>query len=312
VSGETKAVTRRPDRTPLSQRDPVQLAQHFVSSGFFKDANDLSKAVVKMVAGEELGLGPMASMQGIHIIEGKPSLSANLLGVQVKRSGAYNFRPKRVSAEGAEIAFFENGEEIGISAFTLEQAKRAGLVRKGSGWEKYPEAMLFARALSQGVRWYCPDVTAGSPAYTPEELGAEVDEQGEPIPVESTVEVHEPQTEAPTLDPARVVSLVEGIDIVKPQLTEMGINWWDGLNMVLGSLGIDAFDFAMSKEESFHLSRLTVEQADKLDAELQRMADEVSEEVDGEVVEEERTPDGVAADAMAQAFAEGGGEDAGA
>lgn len=286
MSEETKAVARRPDRTPLSQRDPVQLAQHFVSSGFFKDANDLSKAVVKMVAGEELGLGPMASMQGIHIIEGKPSLSANLLGVQVKRSGAYNFRPKRVSAEGAEITFFENGEEIGVSSFTLEQAKRAGLVRKGSGWEKYPEAMLFARALSQGVRWYCPDVTAGSPAYTPEELGAEVDEQGEPVVVETTV-VHEPQAEpAPTLDPARVAHLIEGIEIVKAQLSENGINWWDGLNMVLGSLGLDAFDFAASKKVGDHLGRLTDEQADILDAELQRMADEAPEEVDGEVVQE--------------------------
>jgi hypothetical protein len=41
--------------------------------------------------------------------------------------------------------------------------------------------MLFARAMSNGVRWYCPDVTNGNAVYTPEELGAEVDEDGNVI-----------------------------------------------------------------------------------------------------------------------------------
>lgn len=283
MSGD-KAVARRPDRTPLSQRDPVQLAEHFVASGYFKDVNDLSKAVVKVVAGEELGLGPMASMQGIHIIEGKPSLSANLLGVQVKRSATYNYRPKRVSAEGAEIAFFENGEEIGVSTFTLEQARRAGLVRKGSGWEKYPEAMLFARALSQGVRWYCPDVTAGSTAYTPEELGADVDEAGEPVGVETTAEVSQSAAEGPQLDPARIAHLAEGVEIVKPELETMGNGWLDGLNLVLGALDIDGFDPAADFDSQ--LAKLSPEQADSLDAEIQKLAGEPAEEVDGEVVQE--------------------------
>jgi hypothetical protein len=30
--------------------------------------------------------------------------------------------------------------------------------------------MYFARALTQGVRWFCPDVTSGTPAYVPEEI----------------------------------------------------------------------------------------------------------------------------------------------
>jgi hypothetical protein len=280
VSGE-QAVTRKPDRTPLSQRNPVQLAEHFVASGYFKDASDLSKAVVKMVAGEELGLGPMASMQGIHIIEGKPSLSANLLGVQVKRSASYNFRPKVVNAERAEIAFFEDGEEIGVSAFTMEQAKRAGLVRKGSGWEKYPEAMLFARALSQGVRWYCPDVTAGSPAYTPEELGADVDETGEPLPDQLDVAEPSPTVEQEALPVERVEHLIEGIEICKPHFAESGVTWVDGLNLLLGSIGINAF---APSEIDPQLAKLTIKEADKLDLELQRLADE--EIVDGEIVEE--------------------------
>jgi hypothetical protein len=277
---QEQAIARRPDRTPLSQRNPVALAEHFWKSGYFTDVRSMSQAVVKIVAGEELGYGPMTSMQGIHIIEGKPSLSANLLGALVKGSERYNYRPREVTAEVAIIAFYENGEEIGLSEFTIDQAKAAGLIRAKSGWEKFPAAMLFARAMSQGVRWFCPDVTAGSPAYTPEELGAEVDEQGEPLFVES---VAEPTEQAPTgLPPDRIAHLVEGIEILKPHFAENGVTWLDGLNIELGSLGIDGF--SPTEEIDPQIAKLTIEQADALDARLSALAE--PEEVSGEVVEE--------------------------
>jgi hypothetical protein len=61
--------------------------------------------------------------------------------------------------------------------------------------------MLFARAMSNGVRWYCPDVTNGNAVYTPEELGAEVDEDGNVI--EGTYGVPE-QVEQPEPEPDQV------------------------------------------------------------------------------------------------------------
>jgi ApbE superfamily uncharacterized protein (UPF0280 family) len=44
------------------------LATHFLKSGWFKDVTDLSKAVVKIMAGQELGIGPMASMTGFFAL----------------------------------------------------------------------------------------------------------------------------------------------------------------------------------------------------------------------------------------------------
>jgi hypothetical protein len=49
-------------------------------------------------------------------------------------------------------------------------AERAGLL-KNPTWRSYPEAMLFSRALTAGMRTHCPDALGGHPAYTPEELG---------------------------------------------------------------------------------------------------------------------------------------------
>lgn len=187
------------------------LGEIFVKSGFFKDTRDQYQAVVKILYGRELGFSPVVSMMGINIIDGKPSITANLLGTLVKRSGRYNYRVTETSATRCEIAFFEiNGaggrEEVGTSVFTIEDAKQAGLMGKRN-WQQYPKAMLFARALSAGVKLYCPDVSA-SPLYVPEELGAEVNEEGEVTKLPksaASVEVIEKDIElgSPVMEAAR-------------------------------------------------------------------------------------------------------------
>jgi hypothetical protein len=72
-------------------------------------------------------------------------------------------------------------EELGEFTYAIEDAERAGLVKEGSSWVKYPQNMLFARAISSGVRLYCPDVFNGNLVYVPEEMGVQVDEDGEPV-----------------------------------------------------------------------------------------------------------------------------------
>jgi hypothetical protein len=60
--------------------------------------------------------------------------------------------------------------------------------------------MLFARAMSNGVRWFCPDVFSGNTVYTPDELGAETDDNGVIVVDGSTgeiIEEHKPSPKAP-------------------------------------------------------------------------------------------------------------------
>ena len=274
-------IVPRPDRTPLSQRDPVSIAKHFAASGYFADAEEMSQAVVKIVAGEELGFGPMTAMAGIHIIEGKPSLSANLIATCVKRPALplggrnpYSYRiltPMEKRAEECEIAFFElepggGKEEIGRSKFTIAMANRAGLIRARSGWEKYPEALLFARTLTQGVRWYCPDVTAGSPAYTPEELGADVNEYGEVVAIPAPAPSSEAHEEAPSgPDAERIEQLERGIELVDVEFSRLCV--------LFGSVGAEAPKINRGDSLRVALRQLTPEQADKLDKLLHREAD---------------------------------------
>jgi len=150
--------------------DLITVGALLVKSGFFKDTKSVSQAVAKILAGQELGIGPLRSMSEIHIIEGKPALGSTLIASLIKRSGKYNFRTVEHTEEACEILFLEGDEEVGRSRFTFAQAEAAGLPKRGPSWHSFRRNMLWARALTNGARWFCADVFGGA-VYTPEELG---------------------------------------------------------------------------------------------------------------------------------------------
>ncbi len=156
--------------------DLIELGKALAASGYFKDATETAQAVTKVLAGRELGIPPIASMTGVYIVEGRITLGANLMAAVIKRHPRYDYRVVKLSDELAEIAFFENGEQVGTSEFTMADARRAGLADK-QNFKRYPRNMLMWRALSNGAKFYCPDAFAGAPVYTPDELGAEIDPQ---------------------------------------------------------------------------------------------------------------------------------------
>jgi hypothetical protein len=152
-------------------------------SGSFRDVHNPEQAMVKIQLGAEHGFSMMASLCNIHIIEGKPSMSAGLIAAKVKQSGIYRFVVKTSTAVLCELQFFEREDrsptgawfECGVVTWTIEEAKQADLLGdKKPNWKRYPSDMLFARALTRGVRRFCPDLFFGS-IYTPEELGDTVD-----------------------------------------------------------------------------------------------------------------------------------------
>ncbi len=171
--------------------DVFRIGEVFAKSGYFSDAKDASQAIVKIIAGREIGIGTMASMTGIHIVQNKPTLSANLIASLIKnKNSGYNYRVREMSETACEIEFFEKSESIGKSRFTLDEAKTAGLTSRDI-WKKYPKNMLFARAISNGAKWFCPDVFNGVPIYTPDELGAKnLNEDGDIIPMSAPATVH--------------------------------------------------------------------------------------------------------------------------
>ena len=161
-------------------------AKLLAASGYFgADGGVVGMAQVaaKIMAGRELGFGPFASVNGIHIIQGKPTVGANLMAAAVRAHPRYDYRVKELSDTICELEFLDNGKPAGNSRFTIEEAKIAELStgKNQATWKKYPRNMLFARAMSNGVRWYAPDIFSGNAVYLPEELDAEVDADGNVI-----------------------------------------------------------------------------------------------------------------------------------
>jgi len=155
--------------------DLVRLARVFAASGLFGRAGNqetqVAECAIRLMAGMEAAFSPFASATGIHIINGKPAFSANLLAQAVRRHPDYDYRVLEKTATACRIKFLSRGEVLGEELFTIEMAERAGLL-KNPTWRSYPEAMLFSRALTAGMRTHCPDALGGHPAYTPEELGS--------------------------------------------------------------------------------------------------------------------------------------------
>jgi hypothetical protein len=113
-----------------------------------------------ILLGREMHLGPMAALRGIDVIEGRPSLTAQMLGA-------------RIYAAGHRIEWGDNtdkkcsvritrGDGLGSAevTWTMADAQRAGLAGK-SNWQKYPRQMLRARALTEAASMACPDVALG-------------------------------------------------------------------------------------------------------------------------------------------------------
>lgn len=171
---ETAIEARQPDITTLGKV--------FYESGMFPDVKSQAQAAVKIAAGAELGFAPVYSMQKVYLIKGRVAIAAEAMGALIKKSSIFNYKVQKLDDTECTLVFSEltderKWNEVYTSTFTMADAKRADLVLPGSGWMKYPRAMLMSKALSQGARIVCPHIISG--AYTPEDFGYAVNPETE-------------------------------------------------------------------------------------------------------------------------------------
>jgi hypothetical protein len=125
----------------------------------------------------------MAAMTGVHVIDGKPTASAGLISGLVRQAGHRLRVWGDDKSATCEITRSDDARHIFRVTWTLRKepgdnpsAEVAGLLSKGV-WKQYPAAMLKSRVITQCARDSCEEVLFGL-HYTPEELGADVDEDG--------------------------------------------------------------------------------------------------------------------------------------
>jgi len=146
---------------------------------FFGGVTSPAAAMAIMLTGYELGLPPAASFRFVHVIDGRPALSPKGALAVLRRSGLLD-RLEIVEAPGAcTVAMRRRGGESFSLTWTLEDARRAGVVRPNGGWDRYPQNMLRWRAIGYVADVLFPDVLGG--LHRADEFGAAIDASGDVV-----------------------------------------------------------------------------------------------------------------------------------
>lgn len=173
----------------------------------------------------DLGLPITTVFTGIHVIEGKPSASSALIGALIQRAGHRIRFVEGTDSDGPTVTCViirrDDPEWEHKASWNMAKAKQAGLLGKNV-WKQYPEAMLEARALTACARKACTDALFGV-HYTPEELGAEVDQDGNPLggaSVNAKVPQNTWETAAPAALPSAPRAGAVGAPVAPPEPAE--------------------------------------------------------------------------------------------
>ncbi len=189
---------------PLNPVEQMQLAQYYAPSSLLPGhlRNKPENVFVILSGARALNVPGFWALQSMFVVDGKLSMSADLMRALVLRAGHKVRTIENPRERSATVTIIRNDDpDFEFSyTFSMEDAKTAELLGKAN-WKKYPRPMLVARATSAAVRTHCSDVLFGV-IYTPEELGAEVNEDGAII----DGEVDDGNSETPSL---KQVALME-------------------------------------------------------------------------------------------------------
>ena len=235
INEAVEAIESAEKQSPRREATVMELATIIAESRCFASVGirTPAQAAVPILAGREMGIGPIASVIGIRVQNGRVSMDAALMASCIERSQCYGYRIDEHDNEHCKIKFWkydsrasEGIVSLGPSEFTIADAKTAGLANKDT-WRNYPRNMLFARALSNGARWYCAGIFGGA-IYTHEELGIATDDEGRPIEFEAGEGGNELCTLAQRQEICRLVESVG--DSMPGFLAKCGIRLLDELS----------------------------------------------------------------------------------
>ena len=168
-------VVREDSLAPAAVQARIAYAKSLAASSLLPDAYRQQPANVLLAIeyGQSLGIKPIAALNGINVIKGKPTMSADLMASVVRKAG----HKLRILQEGmsvrAQLVRADDPEFTYEVVWDEARARRAQLWGQRGPWSLYPEQMLRSRAVTEVCRQGASDCLYGV-IYSPEEIGGDV------------------------------------------------------------------------------------------------------------------------------------------
>ena len=157
-----------------------------------------ANAFVAAETGAALGLEPLQALASIAVINGRATLSSDLMAAVIRRAG-HTLRIVENSPESVTATLIRADDKTFKFEVTWDKDKavKAGLWGQKGPWSQYPTQMLRARAITEVARQGASEALMGM-IYSPEDFGATMTETGEVIEAEIVAEAHAPAKPKPT------------------------------------------------------------------------------------------------------------------
>lgn len=153
-----------PQLTPRNLTEALDFCDRLAKTAFVPDAyrNKPGEILAAIQYGAELGIGPMQALQGIAVINGRPSLWGDVMLALVQASGLLEYINETSTADSATCEVKRKGDKhVCKETFTQAMAMKAGLAQKQGPWQQYPQRMRQMRARGFALRNKFADVLKG-------------------------------------------------------------------------------------------------------------------------------------------------------
>lgn len=277
----TQAIAERTEKPMMGIAEWSTMKEQagmLIKTGFLPPSVKTPEQVIAIaLTGRELGIGMMEAIRGINVIQGKPSVSPQLMLALAIRTGQMEKYEMKSGADGAVVTIKRKGWPEHVAKFGPAEAKALGLDGKDN-YRKQASVMYQWRALAQALRFTFPDAVSG--IYTPDEMGADVkiEEDGSmtvkdagPAPSQSSIAM--PQEKKPEAVDADVVAGIS--DAQRAMLFKLAKTAW-GANYE-----VNLRKYIKAKFNTEHTSGMTTEQFNEAFEELKQVA--AAAQADGNV-----------------------------
>jgi hypothetical protein len=243
MSTEISTQTQPRGLSLQSVSDAMQFAKMLAASDFApKDFRGKPESCLLAIQhGAELGLAPMQAVQGIAVVNGRPSIYGDTAKAVCVGSPVCEYVRETIEGDGDKMVAICEAKRRGypdatISRFSVDDAKKAGLWGKSGPWSQYPRRMLQMRARGFALRDAFPDVLKG--LVTAEEA------QDYPTPEP----VREPVVVRPKFDTTETV-----VPLKQKHTPEIKRSRADAGRLAIGSAAtIEACEALRSKLDVYH------------------------------------------------------------